>query len=86
MTTKKRQRFVEKLTADFRHAKDSNSQDVAVWMNLAYRYAIISANMNFAFCVRRAQMCRPVMHMVTDMGMAGSCVDLTLVPVAVETE
>lgn len=57
MTLEERKKFVDELTADFQKAKDGNCQDVAVWMNLAWRYFEISANMNFAFCVERARGC-----------------------------
>ena len=86
MTNEERRNFVEQLSADFRTAKESNSQDVATWMNLANRYAQISANMNWAYCARRASECRPAMHVVTDLGMSGMALALTLVPVAMETE
>lgn len=86
MTAEERKRFVEQLTADFRTAKESNSQDVAVWMGLACRYIEIGANMNFVYCVERAQACPPRMVVSTDLGMAGQSIELTLVPVAVETE
>ncbi len=47
------------LVADFRAAKESNSQCVATWMELARRYQSIGANMNWAECVRLAQVCVP---------------------------
>lgn len=86
MTLEERRVYVEQLTADFARAKESNSQSVATWMDLANRYMQIAANMNWAYCVRRAQECRPVMNVVTDLGMPGMSLALTLVPVAVETE
>ena len=62
MTPEERKEFVDELAADFRKAKESRSQDVATWMNLARRYYSISANMNFQYCVRMAKACAvPVM-------------------------
>jgi hypothetical protein len=86
MNADERQQYVAALTADFQAVKESNCQDVAVWMNLAKRYMQIGANMNWALCVQKAQKCRPVMRVVTDLGFAGNAFELALVPVAVETE
>jgi hypothetical protein len=86
MMLQDRQAFVVALTADFQAAKASNSQDVAVWMNLAKRYMQIGANMNWAFCVQKAQECRPVTRMITDLGVLDNALELALIPVAMETE
>lgn len=60
MTLEERKRFVEKLTADFKKAKDENCTDAQVWMELASRYKRISANMNWYFCIERAAKCQPM--------------------------
>lgn len=57
MTPEERKAFVGELVRDFMAAKESRSQDVAVWMNMATRYQQIGANMNVAYCVRMAQAC-----------------------------
>lgn len=57
MTTNQRKALVESLRADFQSAVNANSQDVAVWMNLAARYGQIGANVNWYFCVRKAAEC-----------------------------
>jgi hypothetical protein len=86
MSAEERRKIVSELVNDFRSAKESKSQSVAVWMGLARRYMEIGANMNWAYCIKRAQACRPVMHVVTDLGLPGNVLELVLVPVAVETE
>lgn len=85
MNAEERRKIVNDLVNDFRSAKESNSQSIAVWMELARRYMEIGANMNWAYCIQRAQACCPVMHVVTDLGFPGNALELVLVPVAVET-
>ncbi len=46
------------LKADFLAAKNGNCSDPDVWMDLAMRYLDVCANMNYAYCVRRAEECR----------------------------
>lgn len=83
MTLDERQTYVEQLTADFKKAKDENSLDVRVWLDLAVRYERINANMNWYYCIQRAALINEAQKAVEAML---SVVQVAIQCVAVETE
>jgi len=49
--------IINRLKFDFLSAKVCNCQDADVWRKLAARYRDICANLNYAYCVKRANEC-----------------------------
>lgn len=74
----------EELKAQFALCK--TWQDAEQWRELAWAYWERGYEMNAAYCFRQSELCQKTMIVRTDLGMAGQCIELTLVPVATETE
>jgi len=72
------------LQAQFKHCEEWN--DPEQWELLAKAYYARGYDLNALHCFKRADACRQILHVTTDLGMGGDTIDLTLVPVAVETE
>ena len=49
--------IINRLKFDFLSAKACNCQDADVWRKLADRYLDIGANMNYTYCIQRANEC-----------------------------
>ena len=48
---------IDGLRHDFLAAQESNCGDPRVWLALAMQYRDLGANMNYAYCIRRAVEC-----------------------------
>ena len=74
----------DELQAQFKRCERWN--DAEQWEFLAMAYYARGYDLNALHCFKRADACRQILHVTTDLGMGGDTIDLTLVPVAVETE